>query len=124
MLEGMLAKPVAHELDWFCRRGARAEQLADTQRLELLHVFFRNDAAADDEYVIGVFLLQQLDDARKQRHVRARENRQGYDVDIFLYRRARNHFRRLMQSRVDDFEACIAKRAGDDLRAAVVSVQS
>ena len=89
-----------------------------------VHVLFRDDAAAGDEDVVASLLVQQLADARKQRHVRAAQDREPDDVDVLLDGGGGDHLRRLMQPGVDDFHSGIAKRRGDDLRAAVVSVET
>ena len=68
--------------------------------------------------------LQQLAHAREQRHVRAAQDRQADDVDVFLDRGRGDHLRRLVQAGVDDFHARITQRRGDDFRAAVVSVEA
>ena len=67
---------------------------------------------------------QQLEHARKERHVRAAQDREADDVDVFLHRGGRDHLRRLVQPGVDDLHAGVAERGGDDLRAAVVAVEA
>ena len=54
----------------------------------------------------------------------ARENGKGDRVNVFLDRGVYDHLGALMESGVDHFEAGITKGAGDDLRAAIVTVQS
>ena len=49
--------------------------------------------------------LQQLAHARKERHVRAAEDRQPHDVDVFLDGGGGDHLGRLVQSRVDHFHS-------------------
>ena len=56
--------------------------------------------------------------------MRAGENRQADGVDIFLHRRGDDLLGRLTQSRVDHFHPRVAQCAGDDFRAAIVSVQA
>ena len=68
--------------------------------------------------------LQQLAHAREQRHVRAAQDRQADDVDVFLDGGGGDHLRRLVQSGIDDFHAGVAERGGDDLGAAIVSVEA
>ena len=68
--------------------------------------------------------IEQLFDARKERHVRAAQDREPDDVDVFLNGGGRDHLRRLVQAGVDDFHAGIAKRGGDDLGATVVAVEA
>ena len=45
-------------------------------------------------------------------------------IDVFLHGSLRNHLGGLMQSRVNNFEAAVAQRTRDDLRAAVVPVEA
>ena len=45
-------------------------------------------------------------------------------VDVLLHGRLCDHFGRLMQSRVNDFEAAIAERARDNLCAAIMAVEA
>ena len=66
---------------------------------------------------------QQLEHAREERHVRAAEDREADDVDVLLHGRGGDHLGRLVQPGVDHFHAGVAKRGGDDLRAAVVAVE-
>jgi len=65
-----------------------------------------------------------LDDQRKERHVRARQDRQADPVGVLLNRRLHDLLRRLEQPRVDHFHPRIAQRASDYLCAAVVAVES
>ena len=46
------------------------------------------------------------------------------DVDIFLQGSFSNLFRRLAQARIDDLEASITQRAGNDLCTAVMAVKA
>src|SRR5205823_12205651 len=52
------------------------------------------------------------------------EDAQSDRIDVFLQRRLGDHLGRLANARVDDFEAGVAQRAGDDLGAAVVAIQA
>jgi hypothetical protein len=56
--------------------------------------------------------------------VGAGQNRQPHDVRVLLQRGAGNHLRGLTQAGVNHFHAGIAQRAGDDLGAAIVPVES
>ena len=111
-------------VDELGRRRAGAEQLAGPARLERVHVFLGNDSAAGDEDVVASLLAQQIEHARNERHVRAAQDREADDVDVFLHRGGRDHLRRLVQPGVDDFHAGIAQRGRDDFRAAVVTVEA
>ena len=56
--------------------------------------------------------------------MRPREQRQPDGVGVFLHDGPHNLLGRLVEARVDDFEAGVAKRPGDDLGASVVSVKA
>ncbi len=92
--------------------------------LELGQVVLRHDAAAKHDHVAGAARLERVDHGRKQRHVRARHDRQPDGVDRFLDGGGRDHLRRLMQTRVDHFVAGVGERAGNDLRATIVTVET
>ena len=84
----------------------------------------RDDAAAGDQDVVAPLLAQQLEHAREERHVRAAQDRQADDVDVFLDGGGRDHLGRLVQAGVDDLHAGVAQRRGDDLGAAIVTVEA
>jgi len=119
-----LGEPAADVIDQITRRRAGAKELADTALTKLLHVFSRNDPATRDEYIITSLLSEQVVDTGKERHVRSAQDRQANDVDVFLDRRVGDHLRRLVQAGVDHFHSRIAQRGGNDLRAAVVSIET
>src|SRR5205085_9781848 len=91
---------------------------------ELGRVLGWDRAADDDEHVLGLVLLQPLEDLGDERHVRTGENRDPDRVGVLLDRRLHDLLRRLVQARVDDLHPGVAKRACNDLRAAVVSVET
>ena len=68
--------------------------------------------------------LEQLDDPRHERHVRARQDRQADRVGVLLDDGLDDLLGRLVQARVDHLHAGVAQRARDDLRAAVVAVEA
>ncbi len=69
------------------RRGrARREDLRDALLLQRRDVRLGDDAAAEDEDVLRVPLLQQVDDLREERVVRAREDGQADRVGVLLDR--------------------------------------
>ena len=84
----------------------------------------RDRAADDHEHVVGALVAQQLEDARHERHVRAREDRDADRVGVLLHDGLDDLLRRLVQARVDDLHAGIAKRPGDDLGSAIVAIES
>ena len=56
--------------------------------------------------------------------MRAAQDREADDVDVFLHGGGGDHLGRLVQPGVDDFHAGVAQRGGDDFRAAVVAVEA
>src|SRR5256714_13990622 len=121
---GGAAGVAANEVDDLFHARAGGEDGGDALRFQLWDVFVRNDAAAEDDHVIESGFARQLNNAREQSHVRARQDRQADGVNVFLHGGADDHFGRLPQSRVDDFHAGVAQGAGDDFDAAVVAVES
>src|SRR5580704_3347050 len=115
---------LAHPLHDILGRSARRKDLLDPKCLELARILVGDDAAAEDRNVARAALGQQANDLRKQRHVSARQNAQADRIDVLLHRRLRDHLGRLMQSRIDHFEAAVAQCARDDLRAAIVTVEA
>jgi triacylglycerol lipase len=83
-----------------------------------------NDAAAEDDDVVGSLSLQQVDDPREQRHVGAREDRQADRVSVLGECRAHDLLRRLVQPGVNHLHAGIAEGAGHNLGAAIMTIQS
>src|SRR5665647_636574 len=89
-LRGVLAfaggEPILDVVDQLSRRRTWPEQPADALCLERVHVFARNDAAAGDEDVVASLGFDELSHTWNERHVRATQNRQAYDVGVFLDR--------------------------------------
>ena len=67
---------------------------------------------------------EQLEHPGEQRHVRAGEQRQADGVGVLLEDGLGDLLRRLVQAGVDDLEAAVAQRPGDDLRAPIVTVEA
>ena len=67
---------------------------------------------------------EQLDDPGEQRHVRAGQHRQPDRVGVLLDGGLDDLLRRLVQAGVDDLHPGVAQRPGDDLGAAVVTVEA
>ena len=65
-----------------------------------------------------------VDDPRHERHVRSGENRDADGVCVLLDRGLDDLLGRLMEARVDHLHAGVTQGAGDDLGAAVVSVET
>ena len=59
-----------------------------------------------------------------ERHVRSGKHRQPDDVHVFLQCGSDDLFGSLTQAGIDDLETGIAKSAGNDFRAAIVSVET
>jgi hypothetical protein len=74
--------------------------------------------------VLGALIREQLDDAGNERHVGAREDRKADRVGVLLDGGLGDLLGRLVQARVDHLHTGIAQSAGDDLRSAVVTVES
>ena len=91
--------------------------------LSVAHVVVGDHAAADDQDVVGAALLQQLQRRAENRHVRAGQDADADDVDVFLDRGLDDLLGRAVQAGVDDVHAGVAQRARDDLDAAVVAVE-
>src|SRR5439155_6275829 len=105
------------------RRGAGSEQLLDADRLQPGHVLGRNDAAAEDDHVVGALLLEQLEHALEEIVVGARQHAEPDGVGILLERGGHHLLRRLVEARVDDLDAGVAEGARDDLGTAIVAVE-
>ena len=103
--------------------GARREDARDARRLEALEVGLGDDAAAEDDDVVRAALLQLVDDGGEERVVGAAHDREPDGVHVLLHGGGGDHLGRLVQAGVDDLEAGVAERAGDDLGAAVVAVE-
>src|SRR2546422_8920942 len=75
---------LADELDDRLRRGPGSNHLGHAELLELRYVL-RGDRAPDgDHHIVDALLVQQLDHARDERHVGAREDREADRVGVLL----------------------------------------
>src|SRR3989442_6733504 len=106
------------------RRSAGSEQLLDADRLQPGHVLGRNDATAEDDHVVGALLLEQLDHALEEIVVGARKHAEPDGVGVFLHRGGHDLLGRLVKPGVDDLDAGVAQGTGDDLGAAIVTVEA
>jgi hypothetical protein len=68
----------------FLERSARLEHLGDAELLELGGIFVGDDSADYDENVRHIFFAKQLQDARHNSIVRARQNGQANDLYVLL----------------------------------------
>ena len=115
---------VAQKLDDVFGRSAGKKYFRDALFFQLRNIFLWNDAADEDEAVVHSFFAQQLDDARAESVVSAAQDRHTDGVHVFLERGGRDHLGRLAQTGVDDFHAGVAEGGGDDLRTAIMPVET
>ena len=73
---------------------------------------------------LAPLISEQLHHPRDQSHVCTREDREPNGVGVLLDRGLGDLLRRLVQAGVDHLHARVAQGARDDLRAAVVPIQS
>ncbi|CAK7281608.1 hypothetical protein SGPA1_12401 [Streptomyces misionensis JCM 4497] len=119
-----LGDVLAHPLHDRRGRRPRGEDLRDALLLQRRDVLLRDDAAAEDEDVLGVALLEQVDDRGEQGVVRAGQNGQSNGVRVLLEGGVDDLLRRLVEAGVDDLHPGVAQGARDDLGAAVVAVEA
>jgi len=120
----LLGEAFVDELDDVLRGGAGEKNFGDADFLQGRNIRFRNNTAEDYGHIVHALVAQQAHELRAKRVVRARENGEADDVDVFLHRGGGNHLRCLPQTGVDHFHAGIAQRPRNDLSAAVVPIQS
>src|SRR5215213_7037972 len=113
---------VGHGLDDLGVGGAGAEQRGDALFVEDGNIGFGDDAADDDRGACAG-IAQCGDDARCDGEVRAVVHRDPDDVDVLVSRDGAHGCRSLTQSGVDHLHARVAQRAGNDLDAAVVTIE-
>jgi hypothetical protein len=69
-------------------------------------------------------ILQKLHDSCEERNLSPGQNAQADHIRTFLKGRRYNLFRRLMESRVDDFESFILEGLSNKLRSTIMAVQT
>ena len=106
------------------RCSCRGRRLGHAGCLQARDVGVGNDPAGGDEHVVHAALAEQRHRPRQERHVRARQDREPDDVDVLLLGGVGDHLRCLPQAGVDDLEPLVAEAASEDLRAAVVPVET
>src|SRR5687768_14337379 len=121
---GVLAGPLPDVVDDRLRSRAGAEEAAAAHFLELGHVLPADDPAAGQEDPFHPLLAHELEDAREERHVGARQDRQRDHVDVFLERGLDDLLGRLVEPRVDDLHPRVPEGRRDHLRSAIVPVQA
>jgi len=114
----------AQEVHDLGRRCSRAEDLGHPEALKLVGVVLRDRSADYDQHVVGAVRAQPLDDPWHQRHVRAGQDRHAHSVGVLLDGSLDDLLRRLVKTRVDDLHPGITQGSSDDLRAAIVAVQT
>src|ERR671915_1129284 len=119
--DGHLRADEVHDL---ARRRARREHLGHAALLELARVVAGDRPPDDHEHVLGALVAQPVQDSRHERHVRAGEDGDADGVRVLLDRRLDDLLGRLVKPRIDDLHPGVAKRAGDDLGASVVAVET
>jgi len=51
------------------------------------------------------------------------QNAQPNDLDVFIHRGGRDHVGMTSNSQVNDLKACISQRPGDQLQAAIMTIE-
>ena len=83
-----------------------------------------DDAAGENQHVIGTLRFQQTDDFGEQLVVGSAQDAEAQHGGVLLHHGGRDLRRGLPQTGVDHFHASITQRASDDLGAPVVAVQA
>src|SRR5690606_34804353 len=96
----------------------------EAQVLECLGVLFGDDAATEEQDIIDAALLELFDDTREEFEMRAGENAETDDIDVFLEGGFGDHFGRLADAGVDHLAATVAQGAGDDLGTAIMAIEA
>ena len=105
-------------------RGARPKDRRYANSLERLDVVLRNSAAENDEYVHGLVLFEECENARHNHIVCSRKNTEADTIDVLLDGSMDDHLRSLPQAGVDDLHAGIAQGTSDNFRAAVMAIKA
>src|ERR1039458_5908335 len=122
--DAMRLHVLADEFYDVVHRGAGLEDAGDAYLFQSFHILVGDNAADQHQHIVHLIFLEQVHHARNNRIVRARKNREADDLNVFLERGIDNHLRGLAEAGVDDFHAGIAKGAGNDLGATVVTVEA
>jgi hypothetical protein len=103
--------------------GAGEEDFGDTGFFEGGNVGFGDDAADENGDVAHAFVVEELHELGADGVVRAGEDGEADDVDVFLHGGRGDHFGGLAQAGVNDFHAGITQGTGNYFCAAVVAIQ-
>ncbi len=106
------------------RGGAGGEDSRHAELLERRQVLVGDDAAAEQEHVVGAARVEERRHLAEVMHVGARQDRQADGVDILLYGSVHDHLRGLAQPGIDDLHTRVAQGTSDDLRTAIVPVET
>ena len=112
------------EVDDVLGGGAGEEDFGDAGFFHGGDVGFGDDAADEDGDVVHAFGFEQGHELGADGVVRAGQDGEADDVDVFLNGGGGDHLGSLAQAGVDDFHAGVAQGAGDDFCAAVVAVEA
>ncbi|SVA23848.1 uncharacterized protein METZ01_LOCUS76702 [marine metagenome] len=105
-------------------RRAWLEHTMDTYFLQPWQVYIGDDAPNDHEHIVKSLLAQQLHHTGTNVIMGTRQNRQANNPGIFLQGRLNNLLRSLSETGVYDLHALVAQCARDDLRPAVVTIET
>src|SRR5229473_5424474 len=111
------------EVDDVLCGSAGKKDFSDAGLFEGGDVGFGDDAADEDGDVGHAFVVEEFHELGADGVVRAGENREADDVDVFLDGGGGDHLRGLAQAGVDDLHAGVTEGAGDNFCAAVVAIQ-
>src|ERR1700738_499192 len=119
-----LRRQLAHLVDEDIQRCAGGEDRGGTGGQQLGHVGLRDGPTHHDRDVARLRGPQRLDCSGGQRQMRTGEDRKPHQRNVFLQRNRHDVLDALPDSGVDHLETRIAQRAGDDLGAAVMAVET
>jgi hypothetical protein len=111
------------ELHDVLRGSAGEEDFRDAGFFQGGDVGFGDDAANEDGDVSHAFVVEEFHELGTDGVMRAGEDGEADDVDIFLDGGGGDHLGRLTQAGVDDFHAGVTQGAGDDFCAPVVAIE-
>src|SRR5258708_11294195 len=92
---GTATRYLANMLHNFFHAGAGAKNSADAHFFERGNIIVRHNAADHQFYIVHPVGAHQLEDARRERHVRPAQNAQADHVYVLLQCRFDDHLRRL-----------------------------
>jgi hypothetical protein len=121
--KGLTRNAFVDEVDDVLGGCTGQEDFSDARFFERRNVRFGNDATEQHGDVVHAFFAEQIHQLRADGVVRAGENGQADDVDVFLNGGGGDHFRRLAQAGVNDLHARVAEGARNDFSPAVVAIQ-